>query len=262
MSDESGKGHSIVNSIAIIIQARMSSTRLPGKSMAMVEGHPLLWYVVERCKASSADVVAVATSVDPTDDPIEGFCRQQNVPCMRGNLEDVLDRYYQAARKLGAETVVRVTGDCPLIDPQIIDQVIARFRHGDVDYVSNTIERRFPDGLDCEVCSLAALDRAWREATLKSEREHVTPYLYKHPERFRLGGVRAERDLSAMRWTVDEARDLEFLRAVVHRLGPDCRMNDIVELLEKEPELMRLNAGIQANEGYLKSVREDAAGAQ
>lgn len=244
-----------------IIQARMSSTRLPGKVFADVCGQPLLHHVVCRARrARTPDQVVVATSDRPADDVVARFCEMSAVPCFRGSEEDVLDRYCHAARHFKAEAVVRVTADCPLLDPDVIDRVVQAFLAGDQDYVSNTLDRTYPDGLDVEVFSFAALARAWREARLPSEREHVTPYIWKHPELFRLGNVKQDEDLSDLRWTVDEPRDLEFVRAVYRWLGPrsDFGMQEVLALLREHPELGRINAGIERNEGYRWSLERDA----
>jgi spore coat polysaccharide biosynthesis protein SpsF (cytidylyltransferase family) len=245
-----------------IAQARMSSTRLPGKCLAEIAGRPLLWHTVTRTDAAErVDAVVVATSREPSDDPIEAFCAAESIPLFRGDLDDVLDRYRGAARHSAATLVVRVTADCPLLDPLVIDTVVAAFDPAAHDYVSNTVERTYPDGLDTEVFSVAALERAWSEATRPSEREHVTPYIWKHPERFRLHQVRQPADRSAERWTVDEPRDLEFVRAVFARFDRlDFGQEDVVALLDREPELRRLNAGIPLNEGYLRSLERDASG--
>src|SRR5208282_1417599 len=171
-----------------IIQARMGSSRLPGKSLAEIEGRPMLWHVIQRVKrASLVDRVVVATSTAPADDVIEKMCQENGVPCYRGSENNVLDRYYHAARAEKAAQVVRITADCPLIDPELIDQVVSRFQTGDLDYASNTMVRTYPDGLDTEVFSFSALERAWHEAVKDSEREHVTPYL--RSDKFRTANV-------------------------------------------------------------------------
>ena len=201
--------------VVAIIQARMGSSRLPGKSLAEIEGRPMLWHVIQRVKrARLVDRVVVATSTAPADDAIEKMCRENDVPCHRGSENDVLDRFYHAARAEKAAQVVRITADCPLIDPEVIDRVVRRFQRGDLDYASNAMVRSYPDGLDTEIFSFSALERAWHEASKTSEREHVTPYL--RSEKFRTANV--ENDSTSLyqhyRWTVDEAEDLEFIRAV------------------------------------------------
>jgi spore coat polysaccharide biosynthesis protein SpsF len=242
-----------------IIQARMSSTRLPGKVLAPIGEQPMLAYVVNRARqAKTLDQVVVATALDETNQPIEDFCLATGIACYRGSEDDVLDRYYQAARHFQAAVVVRLTADCPLLDPGVIDKVVGVFQAGDYDYISNTIRPTYPDGLDTEVFSFQALERAWREAKLKSEREHVTPFIHKQPERFRLFNVENTEDLSAQRWTVDEPADLELVRAIYRYFKtPDFGMAEVLVLLRQYPTLQAINAGFERNEGYQKSLRED-----
>ena len=250
--------------VVAIIQARMGSSRLPGKSLAEIEKRPMLWHVIQRVKrATLVDRVVVATSTAPADDAIEKMCRENGVPCHRGSENDVLDRYYHAARAEKAGQVVRITADCPLIDPEVIDRVVRRFQRGDLDYASNAMVRTYPDGLDAEICSFFALERAWHEASKGSEREHVTPYL--RSEKFRIASV--ENDLASAyqhyRWTVDEAADLEFIRAVykAFREKENFSMNDVLELIEKNPGLEKMNSDIVCTVGYYKSLFEDARAA-
>ncbi len=247
-----------------IIQARMGSSRLPGKSMAEIEGRPMLWHVVQRVKrASLVDRVVVATSINRADDAIADMCKHDGIPCYRGSENDVLDRFYGAARAEKAAWVVRITADCPLIDPEVIDRVVRRFQRGDLDYASNAMVRSYPDGLDTEVFSFSVLERAWHEAAKTSEREHVTPYL--RSEKFRTANV--ESDSTSLyqhyRWTVDELQDLEFIRAVYRAMRDKGAfgMKDVLELLEKSPGLDKMNSEIVSNRGYYKSLFEDAQAA-
>jgi spore coat polysaccharide biosynthesis protein SpsF len=247
--------------IAAIIQARMGSTRLPGKVLKEISGRPMLWHVVHRIRQTQlVDEVIVATSTGDGDDEIAAFCEQAGVRYFRGSESDVLDRYYQTAKNVAATTIVRVTADCPFIDPTIIDKVITAHLGNGYDYISNTIYRSYPDGLDVEVFSFDALAKAWQEARLASEREHVTPYIWKNEGLFLLGGVRQEDDQSALRWTVDEPADFEFARQVYQHLFSNERlflMKDIVALLESNPELEKINQGFISNEGYLRSLEKD-----
>ena len=247
-----------------IVQARMGSSRLPGKSLAEIEGKPMLWHVVERVRrARRIDRVVVATSTQPADNAIAEMCRAHNIVCYRGSENDVLDRYYHAARAEKAARVVRITADCPLIDPDALDRVVDRFARGDLDYASNAMVRTYPDGLDTEVFSFAALERAWHEASKASEREHVTPYL--RSEKFRTANVVSDSlyPCQHYRWTVDEAEDLEFVRGVYKALRekPEFGMKDVVELLRDKPELERLTSEVVTNQGYYKSLYQDADGA-
>lgn len=247
--------------IAVIIQARMGSSRLPGKVLEDLGGAPLLQYVIERASmARRPDVVVVATTQNQTDDRIGAFCLELGTIVFRGSEHDVLDRYYRAAEAIDANVIVRVTADCPFIDPDVLDRVVDAYLEGAYDYSSNAIQRTYPDGLDVEVLSFEALDHAWREAKLTSEREHVTPFIWKNPDLFRICHVTLDRDLSSLRWTVDEPLDLEFVRQVYDRLGNlagTFRMKDVLELLNEEPELQHINAGIELNEGYRRSVEND-----
>lgn len=233
----------------IIVQARMTSTRLPGKVLLPVLGRPMLAWQLERLGRVRDDVrLAVATTIRPTDDPIVELCAAMNVPTVRGPEDDVLDRYRTAAMILKANPVIRITSDCPLIDPAITRQVLELWERGDTDYAANTLERTFPRGLDAEVMSLAALDTAWRSATEAFEREHVTPFLYRHPERFRLRNLRNSTDESHRRWTVDTPEDLAFVRAVFEALapvGPDFDTSDIRTLLTERPDLELLNRAVR-----------------
>ena len=203
--------------IVAIIQARMSSSRLPGKVLMDLAGKPVLAHVVGRIQAcATIPRLAVATSTDQTDDAIQGWCDAAGVNCYRGSLQDVLDRYYQAALRYRAEVVVRITADCPVVDPTIVDEVVQGFLAGDYDFYG--LSGEFPDGLDCTVFSFAALARAWREAKLPSEREHVGPYIENNPEFFKNGGMRKFTGMSHHRWTLDEPRDLAFLQNIFARL--------------------------------------------
>jgi spore coat polysaccharide biosynthesis protein SpsF len=233
--------------IVAIIQARMGSTRLPGKVLADIGGQPMLWYVMQRTRAAETlDEVVIATTTERADDAIVAFCGLQGVPCFRGSENDVLDRYYKAARHHNAEAVVRITSDCPLIDPEIIDKTVRAFLAEKPDYASNSVARTYPRGLDTEVMTFRALELAWREAGQPYQRSHVTPYLYESPGRFKVLGVSAAEDYSCYRWTVDTPEDLEFVRAVYSRSeGGDFRLNDVLRLIEREPHLAEINREIQ-----------------
>jgi spore coat polysaccharide biosynthesis protein SpsF len=250
-----------VTTIAIL-QARTGSTRLPGKVLLDLACAPLLVRVIERAQAiPSLDRVVLATTTAERDRPLIDLARQQDIAAFAGSEDDVLDRYYQTARHFEADVIVRLTADCPLLDPAVSAQVLDRFGQGAVDYVSNTQPPTYPDGLDTEVFSFAALEQAWREATLSSEREHVTPYIWKNPDKFRLASVTNDVDLSALRWTVDEAPDLEFVRAVYMRLYRDAQplfsMQDVLTLLASEASLQDMHTHFKRNAGYLKSINQD-----
>ncbi len=249
----------------VVIQARMGSSRFPGKVLEDLQGHPMLWHVVNRVRqARKIDEVVVATTDRRVDDPIARFCERVSVACFRGSEQDVLDRFYQAARANGADIIVRITADCPLIDPAVIDKVVARFEQGDCDYVSNVFRYTYPDGLDTEVFSSAALERAWREASKPSEREHVTPYL--RTDRFRTANVESEIPVSPVkfRWTVDHPGDLEFVRKVYAAFSKNGKKSeqfgfrDVFDLLKERPDLATIQAETITNEGYYKSLYQQA----
>jgi glutamate-1-semialdehyde aminotransferase/spore coat polysaccharide biosynthesis protein SpsF (cytidylyltransferase family) len=245
-----------------IVQARMSSTRLPGKVLLDLVGSPMLWHIVRRLeKAGRVDRVVVATSREAPDDRIAAYCAQEGILCFRGSEADVLDRFYEAAKEFGAETVVRITGDCPLVDPTVVDLVLSRYQAGDVDYVSNTGVRRFPDGLDVEVFSFDALEVTWSEAKQPSEREHVTPYM-RTAKRFRTGTVAGPEgiDAESHRWTVDHPEDVVFVRRIFeHLYRPDHCFDhlEVLRLLDRHPELLALNRGVTRNEGLYRSLLAD-----
>lgn len=250
--------------ILAILQARVSSSRLPGKVMLPLLGQPMLARQLERVRrATLVDQLMVATSVDASDDPVAQLCAQIGAACYRGQLDDVLDRFYQAALPYRPEYVVRLTGDCPLADPALIDRVIRLCLESGCDHVSNGGEpTTFPDGLDVEVLRFSALEQAWHEARLPSEREHVTPFIYNHPERFRLAQYKNPVDLSHLRWTVDEPDDFELVRIIYETLypqQPEFGTDAILALLRARPELATFNTGHRRNEGYAKSLLQDQA---
>ena len=224
----------------------MGSTRLPGKVLTDIHGHAMLWYVVQRTRAAETlDEVVVATTTEPADDAIVAFCREHGVGCFRGSEEDVLDRYYQAARDHNAQVVVRITSDCPLIDPEVVDKTVRAFLVEQPDYASNCVVRTYPRGLDTEVMTFRALELAWGGARQAYQRSHVTPYIYENPGQFRVLSVTGDEDYSANRWTVDALEDLEFVGAVYDRLeGEGFLWSDVVRLLEREPELAEINRSV------------------
>ena len=242
-----------------IIQARMGSTRLPGKVLMPLAGKPVLGHVIERLGfCSTLDGIVVATTVEDGDDAIVEFCESVDVPVFRGSEDDVLDRYHGAAAEFKADPVVRITADCPAIDPAVVDAVVDGFQDGEYDMYGLTGE--FPDGLDCTVFSAAALEKAWREARLASEREHVGPYIQNHPDLFRVGGLELFFGLGDERWTLDEPEDYELLSRVFDRLykpRDPFTTADVLALLDEEPELRAINQNVTRNEGYLRSLEED-----
>ncbi len=250
------------SNVVAIIQARLGGTRLPGKVLATIGEHPMLWHVVDRVRrVPLIDAVVVATSTAPTDDAIAAFCQQQGIACFRGSELDVLDRFYHAAKHCGADVIVRVTADCPFIDPAVVERMVRVYLGDRVDYVTNSLRYTYPDGLDTEVFSFAVLETAWRDASLPAEREHVTPYL-RTSGRFRVSNVEREVDGTStpFRWTVDEPSDLEFVRAVYARLRDrqaTFGMQDVLQLLDREPQLAQINHAVIRNEGYYRSLANE-----
>ena len=236
-----------MTSTVAIIQARTGSTRLPGKVLLPLIGAPVLTRVVRRvARASLVESTIVATTTAPSDDPIVELAEREGWLVERGSETDLLDRYVQAARAHVASTVVRITSDCPLIDPDLIDDVVAALRQDGGDYASNSLEpRTYPRGLDVEAMTMAALEEAWREDHDPGSREHATPYIYRHPERFRLRRVASPVDLSAHRWTVDTPEDYELVRRIYERLGrDDFSWREALAVVEANPGWTELNRSV------------------
>ena len=236
--------------VVAIIQAHMGSTRLPGKVLKDLAGEPMLARVVDRTRRTQTlDEVVVATTVQPADEAIVHLCAERNWLCFRGSEEDVLDRYYQAAVAHQANVVVRITSDCPLIEPEIVDRVVREFleRQPEVDYACNTLPRRtFPRGLDAEVMRFDVLRQAWREDDNPAWREHVTPYIWRNPDLFRIHGVVNEADYSHMRWTVDTPQDLAFVRCIYDHFGHDhFSWRKVLAVLEEHPEWLEINRHVR-----------------
>jgi len=224
----------------------MSSTRLPGKVLMPLLGEPMLARQIERIRrARRIDGLVIATSREASDQPLADLCARIGVECYRGSLGDVLDRYYQAARPHRPRHVMRVTGDCPLIDPALLDALAELHFAGAYDYSSNVHERTYPDGLDAEIFTFDLLERAWREAKTAAEREHVTPYMYRSGPALRRGALKDSVDRSALRWTVDYPEDFAFVARVFESLypaHPSFGTDDVHRLLARHPEIAALNA--------------------
>lgn len=236
--------------VVAIVQARMGSSRLPGKVMLDLAGETVLGRCIRRLqRASTLDAVVVATTTNEMDQAIVDYCAKKKWPVIRGSESDVLARYFQAASQHEADVVVRVTSDCPIIEPMLVDQVVNTFMEQAprVDYVANTLPpRNFPRGLDTEVFSFESLTRAHQSATGSAEREHVTPYIWQNPTEFRLDRIGYEENLSAMRWTVDTLEDYELIRRIYHHIGHDeFSWQDVLHLLHEYPEWLALNQTIQ-----------------
>ena len=244
-------------SVTAIIQARMTSTRLPGKVMLEVLGKPLLGYLVERlADAARIDRIVVATTTNPEDDIVAEFSRKAGLDLFRGSEHNVLERYTRAATVYQADHILRITADCPLIDPVLVDALVDFYFKGEFDYALNCEPPTLPDGLDAEVFSFAVLQQTHENATLPSEREHVTPYMRKHPEIFSIGRWRNAQDWSHLRWTVDEPEDFHFVSRVIKALyyqNQHFGTADVLALLAENPTLGTINARFQRNEGMLSS---------
>lgn len=242
--------------VVAIIQARMASSRLPGKVLADLGEQPVLAWVVRRAaRASGIDQVVVATSVAAEDAVIEAFCNEKGYICIRGNLHDVLDRYLQAAHENDAEVVIRLTGDCPFIDPEMLAENLHIFLNADppLDFAANRLpgNRTIPIGLDTEICTTKALEVAWREAQEPHQREHVMPFFYEHPERFNILHIEHRPNLGNYRWTLDTAEDLQFLRQIVAHFKDDqFSWKDVLSFVKAHPELAEINSNVQHKSQY------------
>lgn len=247
--------------IVCVVQARMSSSRLPSKMMMSLSGRPVIEQVFRQLSFSKKiNICVLATSVDSSDNELYQWAVRNEIPCYRGSLDDVLDRYYGAVKNFDADIIVRITGDCPLIDPEIIDKVIELHLRSGNDYTSNANPPTFPDGYDTEVFSFASLEKAWKDAKLVSEREHVTPYLKKHSEIFKLGNYASEKDFSGFRTTLDNKEDYKLISAIYEKLYKEndfIRLENVVKFLSENPDLADLNSHIKRNEGYKKSLDKD-----
>lgn len=245
--------------IDCIIQARIGSTRLPGKVLKEIEGKPLIYYVLDQVnKSKLINRQIVASTTNPKDKILIEKVKQLKYNTFAGSENDVLDRYYQTAKYFGTNIIVRVTSDCPLIDPEVIDKVIKVFLNNKSDYCSNVQPPTYPDGLDVEVFSFQALARAWKEAHLMSEREHVTPYIWKNTDKFKISNVAYDKDLSYLRLTVDQEEDFILVKNIYEKIKKrPILLNDLIKLFGKEPELLKINSKYSRNEGYAKSLKED-----
>jgi spore coat polysaccharide biosynthesis protein SpsF (cytidylyltransferase family) len=264
-------GQSMQKDTVAIIQARINSTRLPGKVLRKIGNEPMLHHVINQVRGSRLikDIMVVTTTM-PQDDVIVKYCKKNNIKCFRGSSTDLLDRYYKCAKKFGIDPIVRITSDCPLIDPRVVDKAITKFLKGSFDYVANNLEKHngkwnnspcnFPQGMTVEVSSFRALEHAWKKAKKPSEREHVFPYVQFNPKLFRVSNFKYPRDLSFIRCTIDRLDDLQFVTELFKRFPKNKKfieIKDIVKIVRKEPELVKMNNRIAFDEGYKKSLTED-----
>ncbi|MFH1462592.1 MAG: glycosyltransferase family protein [bacterium] len=235
--------------ISAIIQARITSTRLPGKVLMKISGKPMLWHIISRLSCSKKiSQIILAIPDTKENNLLEEFAKKEKIRYCRGSEEDVLARYYETAKKFKASVIIRITADCALIDPEVLDKVIEEHLKSGADYTANILKRTYPKGLEVEIMTFQALKKSYQEAKAAPEREHVTLYIRQHPEKFKRVNVENSKDLSSFRWTVDEKEDLEFVREIYKRLYQSSRiflMEEIVELLEKEPQLLEINKNIK-----------------
>lgn len=246
--------------IGCIIQARMGSSRLPGKVMMDLDvSKPILYYVIKQHEfCNEIDKIIVATTDLKNDDIIENYVDELGVQCFRGDSTDVLDRFYNCAKKYSLSTIVRITADNPFNDPNVVDSVIKKFKSNNFDYITNSKPRTFPQGISVEVLSFKALELAWINAKLPSEREHVTPYIFNHPQDFKIFNFSFENNLSHLRWTIDRKNDYELSKKIASNIQKlPITMNDILNLFEEKPELIDINSDHDVDEGYKKSLKED-----
>ena len=244
-----------------IIQARMGSTRLPGKAMLNVEDQkPVLYFVIKQIQECKLiDKIIVATTTNEEDNQIANYSKNLGIDFFRGSPENVLDRHYQCAKEYSISTIVRIPSDKPLIDPEIVDSVINSFKNNSCDYITNFLPNpTFPSGTEVEVFSMNGLERVWKKAKLPSEREHVTNYFSNHEDEFEIAHIENSKNLSYLRFAVDRMEDLELVRLIVSKIKKrPILMKDVVELFNKEPELSKINKNVSRNEGDIKSLKED-----
>lgn len=251
-----------------IIQARMGSSRLPGKVLLQINEKPILYYVLKQTKSSKyVDDVIIATSTNTDDDPIIKFCKENNIKYFRGSEENVLDRYYQCAKKFKCNPIIRISADSPLIDPNVIDRVLKKFMNNSFDYVSNNIEKtkhvwkestcNFPVGTVIEVVTFNALKLAWTKAKQPFEREHVFPFIQSHPEMFNISNIKLRKNLSNIKITVDKINDLQFVREIYKRTSDKKKavtINDLEKIISNEPSLLKINENIDFDDENKKTL--------
>jgi len=248
------------NKPTIIIQARTGSSRLPRKVLSKIQSKPMIWHVINRVKKiKNVEQIILATSTNVSDKPLVKIAEKEKIFAFTGNTNDVLDRYYQASLKYNANPIIRITGDCPLIDPRLITKMLDFFQNKKYDLVANNLNPTYPDGLDASIFSFSALEQAWKKANLQSEREHVVPYITKNKNLFKIFSYENSKNFSNYRWTVDEKNDLSFVRKIYYLMKPKTIFysNDILKLIKQNPKLLTINSSINRDEGYAKSLKND-----
>ena len=238
-----------------IIQARCGSTRFPNKVFADVNGKPLIWHVVNRLThAKTINKIVIATTINEKDDKIEKWCNENNVACYRGSENDVLNRYYSASVAFPSDIVVRITADDPFKEPAVIDAVVNKLINEGFDHVTNNFPPSWPEGLDCEAFTFAALEASEKSTNDAFEREHVTQYIYHNPDKFKIGNVASPKNLSYLRWTIDKEVDYEMVKAIYAHRNPAntdiLLLDEILDILEKNPEIKEINSSVERSAMY------------
>ena len=249
-----------IKKITCVIQARTDSTRLPNKVLKEIEDTPMICHIINRIKRSrNVEQIILATTDKDSDKILLDIAEKFKIIGFAGDDDDVLERFFNAATSFSADPIVRITGDCPLVDPELLDNMIQIFLENRYDYISNTIERTFPDGLDIEIFSFDALKKTHQQAKWSSEREHVTPFIVKNQDLFRVYNYRNKQDLSNLRWCVDEEDDLLMVKQIFHEMNTEQFFStaDIIDLVSKNPKIAEINKNIKTNEGYKKSLKKD-----
>jgi len=246
--------------ISVVIQARRGSSRLPNKVLAKIQDKPLIWHVINRIKkVKTVEQIILITTSKKEDQILIKIAEKSGIKGDYGSVHNVLKRYYECAVKYNCDPIIRITGDCPLADPALIEKILQIYLKNNYDYVSNVLPPTYPDGLDVEIFSFNTLKKIFKNAKLSSEREHVTAFIHNHKEQFRRFNYRNKIDLSKHRWTVDEKNDLKLIRKIYSKMSPKLTfsMKEILQLISKEPQISEINMDIKRNEGYKKSLRRD-----
>ncbi len=250
-----------MNKVLCIVQARMESTRLPGKILKKVKGIPLLEHEINRLqKTKLIDKIVVATTDQPEDDVTENLCKEIGIDCFRGDEKNVLNRYYECAQNYPEyNAIVRITGDCPLVDEKVVDEVIGFFNDSEYEYASNIEfgKHGYPDGINAEIFTKEALERTSKDVKLESEKEHVTLHMRNNPSLFKSGHISLDEDLSHYRLTVDNPEDLEVIRFLIETIGTDAGYKTYIETLNKNPDILNKNSHLKRYEGLKKSIKND-----
>lgn len=243
-----------------MIQARVGSNRFPKKVLAKIENKPMIWHVINRVKkVKGITEIILITTFRKDDKNLLKIAKESGIHSFSGDIKNVLNRHYQCALKYNADVIIRITGDCPLMDFKILEKMLNFYMRYDYDYLTNVYPPTFPDGLDVEIFSFKTLEKMVRKAKLPSEKEHVTSYIRNHPKEFKIFNYENESDLSRFRWTVDERQDLVFVRTIYRKMRPKMifSMQNVMNIISKYPNITKINAEISRNEGYLKSLRMD-----